>query len=99
MYRFLMATVLIIPLSGCGTTLGVRWDSYRDQHRQPAHTINCSGHGNTWEHCRKKATKRCGTQEYIVISLTGDGGVTVSARKSHRVSKAKKNRSMKFRCR
>mgnify|MGYP000318199797 CR=1 FL=1 len=98
MYRLLVAIALVLPLSGCGTALGVRWESYRDRPRQPAYSINCSGRGHTWDHCHRRAADRCGVKEYIVISLTGDGGVTVSASKSHRVAKAKKNRSMKFRC-
>lgn len=98
MYRLLVAIALILPLSGCGTALGVRWESWQDQRRHPPHIINCSGPGHSWDHCHRSARDRCGVKEYIVISLTGDGGVTVSASKSHRVAKAKKNRSMKFRC-
>ncbi len=98
MYRLLVAIALILPLSGCGTALGVRWESWQDQRRHPPHIINCSGPGHSWDHCHRSARDRCGVKEYIVISLAGDGGVTVSASKSHRVAKAKKNRSMKFRC-
>lgn len=98
MYRLLVTITLVLPLLGCDTAWGVRWDSWRYQQSHPAHMINCSGKGNTWDHCRRKAADRCGVREYIVISLTGDGGVTVSAGKSHRVAKSRKHRSMKFRC-
>lgn len=99
MSRLLMIIALVLPLSGCGTALGVRWESWQYQRRHPAHTINCSGKGHTWDHCYRAARDRCGPSEYIVISLTGDGGVTVSAGKSHKVKKSKKHRSMKFKCR
>ena len=80
MYRLLVAIALILPLSGCGTALGVRWESWQDQRRHPPHIINCSGPGHSWDHCHRSARDRCGVKEYIVISLAGDGGVTVSAR-------------------
>lgn len=99
MYRLLVIFALVLPLTGCGTPIGVRWEAWRYPDRHPAHAINCSGRGQTWDHCYRKAADRCGASDYIVISLTGDGGVTVSARKSHRVKKSKKHRSMKYRCR
>lgn len=99
MYRLLVTIALILPLSGCGTTWGVRWESWRHRHYQPAHIIYCSDAGHTWDVCYHRAKDYCDAREYIVISFTGDGGVTVSANKRHRVAKSKKHRSMKIRCR
>lgn len=99
MYRLLVTIAPIVPLSGCGTALGGRWESWRHEHRLPSHTINCSGKGHTWDHCHRRAADHCGVKKYIIITLTGDDGVAVSASRRHRVAKSKKHRSMKIRCR
>ena len=97
MCRLLVIIALIIPLSGCGSAWGVRWESWR--YRQSAQVTYCSGFDSAWDLCYRQARDYCRDRTYIIISLTGDDGVTVSTRNRHRVAKSRKHRSMKYRCR
>ena len=97
MYRLLATIILVLPVSACGSAWGVRWDTWR--HRETVQVTYCSGSDYAWDFCYRQARDLCGTRTYVIISLTGDNGVTVSGKNRHRVAKSRTHRSMKFSCR